>query len=67
MTINATGYEFDLYSRKLNIYLNVYFHLCRCRVPPLNTQFLQNSAESGRRIVLTLGSLCQTCCVRDTA
>ena len=36
-------------------------------VLPLNTQCLQNSAESGERSVLTLGSLCLPCCVRDTA
>ena len=27
----------------------------------------QNSAESGERSVLALGSLCLPCCVRDTA
>ena len=32
----------------------------------LNTPCLQNSAESGERSVLTLGSLCLPCCVRDT-
>ena len=36
-------------------------------VLPLNTQCLQNSAESGERSVLTLGSLCLPCCMRDTA
>ena len=36
-------------------------------VPPLNPQYLQNSAESGKWSVLTLGSLCLPCCVRDTA
>ena len=35
-------------------------------VLPLNTQCLQNSAESGERRVLTLGSLGLPCCVRDT-
>ena len=35
--------------------------------PPLNTQCLQNLAESGERNVLTQGSLCLRCCVRDTA
>ena len=36
-------------------------------IPPLNTQCLQNSAESGERSVSTLGSLCLPYCVRDTA
>ena len=36
-------------------------------VPPLNTQCLENSSESGERTVLTLGSLCLSCCVQDTA
>ena len=39
----------------------------RCWVLPLNTPCLQNSAESGKWSVLTLGSLCLPCCVRDTA
>ena len=34
-------------------------------VPPPNTQCLQNSAESGQRSVLTLGSFCLHCCVRE--
>ena len=33
----------------------------------LITQCLQNSAKSGERSVLALGSLCLPCCVRDTA
>ena len=32
-----------------------------------NGQCLQNSAESGERSILTLGSLCLPCCERDTA
>ena len=36
-------------------------------VLPLNTQCLQNLAESGDRSVLTIGSLCLPCFVRDTA
>ena len=36
-------------------------------VLPLNTPCLQNSAESGERSVLTLGSLCLPCSVWDTA
>ena len=36
-------------------------------VLPLNTQYLQNSAESREQSVLTLGSLCLPCCERDTA
>ena len=49
---------------------NLYFHfiaLARRWVQPLNTQCLQNLAESGERSVLTLGSLYLPCCVRDTA
>ena len=33
--------------------------------PPLNTQCLQNSTESGKQSVSTLCSLCVSCCVRD--
>ena len=36
-------------------------------VPPVSTQYPQNTAESGERSVLTLGSLCLPCCVQDTA
>ena len=35
--------------------------------PPFNTQCLQNSAVSGERSVLTLGSFCLPCCMRNTA
>ena len=38
--------------------------VCARWVPPLNTQRLQNSAES--RSVLTLSSLCLSCYMRDT-
>ena len=43
-----------------------YLKARRC-VPLLNTQCIQNLAETGERIVLTLGSLCLPCYVRDTA
>ena len=26
VTVNATGFEFDRHSKKLNIYFNLYFH-----------------------------------------
>ena len=35
-------------------------------VPPLNTQWILNSAENEKWSVLTLDSLCLLCCVRDT-
>ena len=54
-----TGGGFNPHSRKLNIYLHLYFNFF--------TQRLQNLSESGQRSVLTLGSLCLHCCVRDTA
>ena len=54
VTVNPTGCGLDPHSRKLNIYLNLYFHfitlvrrqsavLC----PPLKTHCFQNSVESG--------------------
>ena len=77
MTVKSTGCVFNLHSRKWNIYLHLYIHffalvsrqseLRRHWVPPVNTQCLQNSAESGERSILTLGSLCLPCCVRDIA
>ena len=62
VTVKSTGCEFDPHSRRRNIYL-----LARRWVLPLNTQCLQNSADSGERSVLTLGSLCLPSCVRYTA
>ena len=32
-----------------------------------NTQCLENSTKSGERSVLTLGALCLSCFIRDTA
>ena len=56
---------------KWNIYIFVSSLWCQDKarrwVPLLNTQGLQNSAESDERSVLTLGFLCPPCCVRDTA
>ena len=43
--------------------INTYFHFFAL----VSRSSLQNSAESGQRSVLTLGSLCLPCCVRDTA
>ena len=59
VTAKSTGCGLDLHSRKLNIYLHLYFHF--------NTQCLQSSAESWERSILTLGSLCLPCYLRDTA
>ena len=39
----------------------------RRRVPLINMQYLQNSAENGERSVLELNSLCLPCCVHDIA
>ena len=38
----------------------------RCLVPPLNIPCPPTSAENGEQSVLTLGSLCLPCCVRDS-
>ena len=43
------------------------YHQARRRVPPLNTQCLQNSAESGEWSTLTLGFLCLPCYMQDKA
>ena len=60
---NATGCGFDAHSRKLNIYLNLYFiffALVLRRILEVS-KYLQDSAENGERNVLTLGSLCLPC------
>ena len=53
------------------IYISISSLWCRSKarrlVLPFNAQCLQNLAESGEQSVLTLGSLCLPCCVRDTA
>ena len=55
----------------ISIYISISSLWCQSKarrgVLPLNTQCLQNSAETGERNVLTLGSFCLPCCVRDTA
>ena len=68
VTVKPTGCGFDPHSRRWNIYFNLYFHFialvsntAQCWVLPINTQCLQNSAESGERSVLTIGSLCLLC------
>ena len=73
-TVKLTGCGFDPHSRnEIFIYIYIFITLLWCRgkawrwVLPLNTQCLQNSAESGERSDLALGSLCLPCCVRDTA
>ena len=68
VTVNTTDCWFDPHLRKWNIYLNLFFHSLWCPgkarrcVAPLNTQCPQNSAGSGERSILTLGSLCIACC-----
>ena len=56
-SISTRGNEIFIY-----IYIFISSFWCRgkarCWVPPLNTQCFQNSAESGERSVLILGSLC---------
>ena len=69
--VKLTGCGFDSDSTKWNIYSHLYYihflALVRARLcAPLNTR-LQNSAASGKRSVLALGSLCLPCCVRNTA
>ena len=53
VTVKSTGCGFDPHSRKLNIYLHLYFHFF----------FLvsRQSAKSGEQSVLQLGSLCLPC------
>ena len=60
--VSASGCGFDPLSRRWNIYLNLYFHFFS-----IQHAVLPESAEGGERSVLTLGSLCLPCCVRDTA
>ena len=57
-----------LYCRELNrLYILAKYYFLRRWVLPLSTQCLQNSAETGERSILTLGSLCLPCYVWDTA
>ena len=62
VTVNATGCGFVSYSKK-QMYLYNFFALVSRKTVALSfaTQYLQNSAESGERSVLTLGSLCLAC------
>ena len=53
--VKVAGCGFELHSRKLNIYLHLYLFSF---LNLINTQYLQNTAESGERI----GSLCLSCC-----
>ena len=58
---------------RVNEILNIFTSLFGCWgtarrwFPPPTTQCIQNSAENGKRSVLTLGSLWQLYSVRDTA
>ena len=65
----SNWFGFDPHLRRW-IYLNLYFRSslwcfgkARHWVPPFNTQCVHNSAEGGKRSVLTLGSLCLPYCV----
>ena len=71
----STGCGFDPHSTRWNINFTFIFSFLRSGVegkarrwvPPLNKQCFQKLAGSGERSVLTLGSLCLPCCVRNTA
>ena len=57
-----------LFIKRVTIYTKSFTYIkARRWVLPLNTECLQNPAESGERSVLTLVSLCLPYCVRDTA
>ena len=59
------------WGNEIMIYIFIFYLWCqgnaRRWVLLLGTLFLQNSAESKERSVLTLGSPCLSCCVRNTA
>ena len=73
--LKRVGFNLKFYQIFIYIFIYIYNFIsslwCRGKarhwVPPLNTQCLQKSAEIGEQSVLTLGSLCLPCCVRDTA
>ena len=72
--VKPTGCGFNPYSRRRNIYLNLYFHLFalvsrQCAALSSATQHAM-PPESGRKWgteCLSTGFLCLSCCVRDTA
>ena len=74
VTVKPTGCGFDSHSRRLNIYLNLYFHFFAL-VSRQNAALSSATSnvmppEFGRKWgteCLTLVFLCLPCCVRDTA
>ena len=74
VVVQPTGCGFDPHSRRRNIYLNLYFHffalVSKLSAGLSSTTQHAMPPEFGRQWgtgVLTLGSLCLPCCVRDTA
>ena len=73
VTVKSTGCGFDPHSRRWSIYLNVYFHffalvtrLSAALSSATHHAMPPEFTETGERSVLTLGSLCLPCCVRNT-
>ena len=48
MTVKSTGCGFDPYSRKINVYLHLYFHFFALMSRPLNTQCLPMPKLGGK-------------------
>ena len=74
VTVKPIGCGFDPRSRRRNIYLYLYFHsfalVSRQRAALSSASQHAMPPELGgkwERSVLTLGSICLRCCVRDTA
>ena len=72
VTVKPIGCGFDPHLRRWNIYLNVYFHFFALvsRLSAALSSATQHAmppkfGRNAERSVLTLGSLCLTCCVRD--
>ena len=70
-TLKSTGCGFDPHSRRWNIYLNLYFYffalVSRQKRGVEFRRSTRNTSRTRRKLVLTLGSVCLPCCVRDTA
>ena len=78
VTVKPTGCWSDPHSRRWNIYLNLYFHFFApvskikrgvefCHSTRNASRIRHKVGTESARSVLTLGSLCLSCCVRDTA
>ena len=75
VTVKLTGCGFDPRSIRWNIYLNLFFHFFALvsRLSAALSSATQHAMppEFGRKwgteCLMTLGSLCLPCCVRDTA